>query len=298
MWMTISALLAVVCILLIRHLLSVKKQLRGISRELDKTAAPGYNRLVRVELLDKDVTELAAAINRCIDNQKRLKHDAERAEKNLRQSVSDIAHDLRTPLSVIKGDLQLIKMEDGLSPKCSEYLRVCLEKTDTLKEMSDEFFELAVLESDREFAALSKVNVTNLLMSFIADNEGLIRLSGLEPEIIFPPKTVFAMANEQLLVRMLGNLLGNVIKYSGESFRIILSDDDGCRISFENRLKVGDHPDSEHMFERSYRADKARGSNGAGLGLYIVKLLAQKQNASVSAEIKGNMLSITINFKQ
>lgn len=289
----IAVLLAVVCLALIIRLAMMKKQLRVIRRELDRTADADYDRLVTISLFDNDVTELAASINRSIDSRKKLKRDAEQAEESLRRSVSDIAHDLRTPLSVIKGDLQLILRED-MPPRCREYAEICLEKTERLKEMSDEFFELAVLESDRSPAELVQVNLTNLLMKFIAENEGVIRLSGLEPEITLPPKTVFIMADEQLVMRMLGNLLGNVLKYSRDSFSIELTEQGSVTISnpVADKSLV-----PERLFDRTYRGDSARGGSGAGLGLYIVKLLAQKQGAEVGAEVKKGRLAVTVSFK-
>lgn len=290
----IALLLAAVCVWLAVHLLMVKAQLRAIRRELDRTAEVGYDRLISVTLVDNDVTELAASVNRSIDSRKKLKSDAEQAELSLRQSVSDIAHDLRTPLSVIKGELQLILRED-ISPRCREYAEICLEKTERLKEMSDEFFELAVLESDKTEAKLYRVNLTNLVMRFIAENEGIIRLSGLEPEIMLPPKTVFVMADEQLIGRMLGNLLGNVLKYSRGSFSLTLTEDG--RIILSNPVS-----DStlipERLFDRTYRGDSARSGSGAGLGLYIVKLLAEKQGGTVAAALKDGRLSVTVAFKQ
>lgn len=286
-------LLAVACVWLIVYLLMLKRQLKTMTRELDRTAQADYDRLVRISLVDKDITELAAAINRSIDNQKKLKIDAEQAETSLRRSVSDIAHDLRTPLSVIKGDLQLILRED-IPPRCRELTQICLEKTERLKEISDEFFELAVLESDRSAVPVSRINLTNLLMKFIAENEGVIRLSGLEPEISLPPKTVFVMADEQLVMRMLGNLLGNVLKYSRESFSLTLTEQGELTVS----NPVTDKSlSAERLFERTYRGDSARNGSGAGLGLYIVKLLAEKQGAQVSAAVENGRLGVTISFK-
>lgn len=290
----IIALLAVLCVWLIIYLLMMKRQLKNIRRELDRTAASDYDRLITVSLFDNDVEELAASVNRSIDHQKKLKRDAEQAEISLRQSVSNIAHDLRTPLSVINGDLQLILRDEQISPRCREYVQVCLDKTKRLTEMSDEFFELAVLESDRSAAALSRVNMTNLLMQFIAENEGIIRLSGIEPEISLPPKTVFVMADEQLVMRMLGNLLGNVLKYSCGSFSLALTEDGKMIVSnpASDRTLV-----PERLFERTYRGDSARSGSGAGLGLYIVKLLAEKQDGTASAAVENGQLAVKVKFK-
>lgn len=290
----ISIVLAIALIVLAVQLLSLKSEMRKLKTELELTRNKSYNRQLTVSLIDKDFSALATEMNKNLDYQKRLKLESERAERNLKQSVSDIAHDLRTPLTVIKGNLQMLEQEEKLSERGMEYLRICSEKSESMKQMADEFFELSVLESDSTEAALSKVNITNLLMQFIADNEAVIRSCRLTPEIIFPEKTVFARADEQLMMRMFSNLLNNIVKYAESEFTIALETDGSkCRITFSNPVN-SEHIDVEHLFDRTYRADKSRHGTSAGLGLYIVKLLAEKQSAQVAAIIENNVLKIPI----
>ncbi|MBR1823939.1 MAG: HAMP domain-containing histidine kinase [Ruminococcus sp.] len=296
MWAVIALLLAVTVIILLVYIFNMKKQLRTISSELDKTAENGYDRLVRISLFDEDVNEVASAVNREITHRKQLKMELQRTEESLRSAVSDIAHDLRTPLSVVKGDLQLIARSDTLDADSRHYVDICIAKTDEMKAMSDSFFELAVLESDTSLVELKKINMTNLLMQFIAENEGLIRLSGLEPDIVLPPKTVFVMGDEQFIMRILGNLLGNVVKYSCGSFRLELCIDG--RLIMANPVPDGQVPDTEQLFERMYRGNSARQGSGAGLGLHIVKLLADKMQAKVYGETVENELRIMLEMKQ
>lgn len=294
----VCIVLAIVCLVFIGHIVSLKIEMRRVKKELELNRDKNYNRQITVSLIDKDFSALAAEMNRNLDYQKQLKLESECAEKSLKQSVSDIAHDLRTPLTVIKGNLQMIEREGNLSERGLGYLRVCEEKSDAMKKMADEFFELSVLESDSTDTVLSKVNLTNLLMQFIADNEAVIRSCHLKPDIVFPERTVFVQADEQLLMRMFSNLLNNIIKYAEDEFRIILeAAEDKCRLVFSNRVS-DTGIDVEHLFERTYRADKSRHGASAGLGLYIVKLLAQKQGAEVSAGLKENILSfiLTINM--
>ncbi len=285
--------LLVVCIMLSVHIFSLKKQMKSIKNELPLTRDKGYNRQLTVTLIDNDLSAMVTEINHNLDYQKKLKFKTEQAERILKQSVSDIAHDLRTPLTVIKGNLQMIEKEEKLTPRGYEYLRVCMEKADAMKIMADDFFELSVLESDSTPVTLNKVNITNILMEFIADHESIIRANNLTPRIIFPEKTVFARADEAMLMRMLSNLLNNVIKYGKEVFTLMLETKEQCIITISNGIENSEL-EADKLFDRAYRGDKARRGNGAGLGLYIVKLLAEKQNAQVKAEISNNELSISI----
>lgn len=290
--------LLIVCISLILRLISIRRSMREITNELILTRDEGYNRQLTVELSDSVLEEMAAEMNRNLDYQKKLKDESDKAERILKQSVSDIAHDLRTPLTVIKGNLQMIVLEDGLSEKSRGYLAASSEKCSEMKRMADDFFELSLLESDSSPVKLSKVNITNLLMQFLADSEAVIRGKELVPDVIFPERTVFALADEDLVRRMLGNLLNNVLKYAVESFCITLSvSENECGIVFSNAVKKGTEIDAEKLFERTYRADKARSGNGAGLGLYIVKLLSEKQQGRVMAECENDRLSVGVYLK-
>lgn len=295
MW-RIAAIAAIICcMMLVVYLLALKRQMRNITDELDRTAKHSYNRLVRIPLFDNDLNSLTSAINREIDDRKRMKIKSEETEKALRQAISDIAHDLRTPLSVIKGELQIMNSNSDNDPEQKSYIDVCIRKTDELKNMADGFFELALLESRDECPEMKRINLTNLLMQFIAENEGLIRLNSLEPEIIFPDSTVFAMGDEEYLKRILGNLLGNVIKYSSGSFTLRLTDNG--EISIANPVGNAEAIDTERIFDRSYRADPSRKSGSAGLGLYIVRLLCDKISAEASASADTNSLTVTIKLR-
>lgn len=295
-FIAICAVLFIVCIRLAVRIFALKREMRNIKNELPLTRHISYNRQLTVAILDKDLSEMTAEMNRNLDYQKRLKYETERGERNLKQSVSDIAHDLRTPLTVIKGNLQMLEREEQLSPRGLDYLRVCMEKSDAMKAMADDFFELSVLESDRSEPVMTKINVTNALMQFIADNEAVIRTNNLTPSIVFPEKSVFITADEAMLMRMLGNLLNNVIKYARSSFGIELSADEKCTITFSNAVDPSQQFDAEHLFDRTYRGDKARQGGGAGLGLYIVRLLAEKQGARVCAKRENDVLFISVAF--
>lgn len=298
-WMIISSILLIILVAFVWYLIALKKQIRRIKEELTPTREREYNKQLTISLFDKDLTRLSTEINYNLDYQKKLKYDAALSGTRLKQSVSDIAHDLRTPLTVIKGNLQMLDADDAYTPKEKAYLNTCREKADVLKNMVDDFFEMSVLESDSTDVTLKEIDATKLLMQFVVDHEAVIREHGLTPDIRLLEKTVFIRADLQMLTRMLGNMLGNVIKYARDCFGIYteIRTDGSLDIIFENVVSDTDKIDVNHMFERTYRGSRARTGQGAGLGLYIVKLLAEKQNASVYAEIKDKKLITHMIFK-
>ena len=296
-WKIGAILLTIFCLGLVFWMLRMKKQLRSIREELEATRDKSYNRQLQVDLFDRDLTDMAAELNRNLDYQKQLKVETEKAEKAIRQSVSDIAHDLRTPLTVVKGNLQMLRMEESLSDKGKQYVEVCAQKADEIREMADDFFQLSLLESDLEAVELKRMDLTEALLQFLTAREALIRTNHMEPEVIFPQKSIFVLADEKLLDRMLGNLLNNVFRHAkGDRFLIRLEEKEEAVITFANEVEAPESLHLESLFERTYRGDKARSGNGAGLGLYIVKLLAGKQKATVSAAIIENKLEISVHL--
>lgn len=299
MWMGIGLILGLLCILLGLYIRAMKKQLREWSMELLLTQEASYNRQLTMALFDKDLMELGIQINHNLDYQKRMKLEAEKAEKSIRQNVADIAHDLRTPLTVIKGNLQMLTAEESLSEKGVKYLEVCAEKTEEMHRMAEDFFALSVLESDMEAVELKRVDLTELLLQFLIRQEAVIRTRGMEPQVHFPSKSIFVLVDEQLMVRVLGNLLNNVLRHGkGDSFQIRLEESkEECIISFVNELDMAQELDIDALFDRTYRGNRMRSGSGAGLGLYIVKLLVQRQKGRVFANVEENTLAISVGFR-
>ncbi len=284
----------VLCSVLFIMLFMIKANIKEITRELKKTREADYDRQLRVILNDRDMEELAKELNLNLDHQKELKLKEESAKKQLEQSVADIAHDLRTPLTVVKGNLQMLASEK-LSEEGRQYLEVSSRKAETLKNMVDEFFEMSVLESDTQPVKLKQTDIVAFMAQFIIDHETLIRDKGLTPDIDLPEKSVFIEANEELMGRVFSNLLANICKYAKESFRISVSAEER-KVILSNRIVSHDEIDIEHIFDRTYRADKARREGSAGLGLYIAKLLMEKQKGNIIADISDGEIHFILSF--
>lgn len=295
----IIIVLSLICFGLLCYLLLIKKQIRDITGELKENRKEGYNKQARVQLFDRDLTELTKECNYNLDYQTRLKRKNRIQEETSKRAISDIAHDLRTPLTVVKGNLQLMEQEGNLGGKEQQYLQVCEAKTEELKYMVNEFFELSMLESDTSVAEISVVNITSLLMNVILEHELLIREQGLTPKLNLPEKTLLVQGNDKLLERIFENLLGNIFKYAKEQFSVsLIEETDCCKVEFSNPIEKENTIDVEHIFDRTYMADCSRHKTGTGLGLFIVKLLAEKQGAKVYARKTEDWLTISLELKK
>ncbi len=289
-------ILSLLVIYLLVKVITMKSSIRNIRIELGKTKEENYNRQIRATLMDREVEKLAAEINENLDYQKNLKLDSAKSRQQLEESISDIAHDLRTPLTVVKGNLQMMRNEN-LSDKGREHLDISFKKADTLKEMVDEFFEMSVLESDQNVLELSKIDVPVFLSEFIIENEALIREKDLTPNISLPEKSIYIKADPKSLSRVFSNIFGNIYKYAKGEFEAKVEVVDGnCIITMANEVSNPEDIDINRIFDRTYRADKARTAGGAGLGLYIAKLLVEKQKGNIEAKLEDKKLKFVISF--
>lgn len=292
-YIVIGVLLAVIVILFI-YIHAIKKMLNKMKKDIAKSKDVSYNRQITVDIFDNDVSNLAKEINELLDYQKKLGYETEQLQDKMKKSVSDIAHDLRTPITVINGNLQLME-KAGLDEKQKEYARICKVKTASLKSIVDDFFEMSLLESDQIPVELGKRDLTGFAAQFMIDHESVIRQHDLEPVINIPDKSVFIKADSQLLVRIFDNMLNNIFKYAIHSFSMDVLEDG--TVVFKNKILDGSSIDIDRLFDRSYKGDKARTDSASkGLGLYIVKLLAEKQGAETKAYIEKGMLCISIKF--
>ena len=281
---------------LVVRLMLIKSNLKNMKEMLKKTRDTGYNKQLNISLVDKDLENLAREINDNLEYQKSLKLQAIKNKKELEQSISDIAHDLRTPLTVIKGNIRMLESED-LSDKGREYLDISSRKAETLKRMVDEFFEMSVLESESGVVTFARIDIISFLTDFIIENEAIIRKNNIEPIISFPEEAIYIRADYDLLSRVFNNLISNIIKYAKGSFDLsVVRDRENVHIKVSNHISDTYDIEVEHIFDRTYRADKARSEGSAGLGLYIVKLLVEKQGGSIIAYIEGDKLVFDMSF--
>lgn len=295
----IIVILAIALILALFYIVLIKIQMKKTRKELKKTREDGYNKMLTVTLADKDQELLTEEINRNLEYQNEKKIQAEGERAKLKQSISDIAHDLRTPVTVIRGNLQMIEKSGTLNSDEAEKLRICLDKSNDLKMMVDEFYELSYFESEDVELSTEHIDVTDFVANFIIDNEALLRKKDYEPQVVLPEKSIFIDADPALLRRILSNLLTNVLRYSEEYLLIEVKEKEECvEILMENEA-TGEYIDVERIFDRTYRADKVRTNGGpGGLGLYIVKILSEKMNGRVFAKNENNAFRIGVSFEK
>ena len=289
---TCVCLLVILCVLLWKYI-SLKKNIRHFSHELEKLKDSDYRQPVKVTDFDKDLVELAVKVNEHTDIQRQLGVEYEDRKKQLGTAISGISHDFRTPLTAALGYLQMIEKSSELSDKNAEYLGIAMQKNQYLKELSDEFFELTKIENGGEELSIEDINLSNLLTEILLEQHSWIAESNIKTNFEIYDGIVI-QADVHCLTRILNNLMSNAQKYTADSFVVTLKQDGDCvTLCVSNTLADSTAIEIERVFEPFYRMT-ARTAGGSGLGLYVVKLLCDRLGWTVGAELNDDVFSVLI----
>lgn len=266
----------------------MKKSAREIREKMAEKLSEDTNTLIDISSSDKDMRELAAALN---DELATLRHErrlCRQGDKELKDAVTNISHDLRTPLTAICGYLDLLEREE-MSVRVRQYLEQIENRTEVMKQLTEELFRYSVVAAAREFE-LERLCVNDVLEESLATFYGAVSQRGITPEITITEKRIERITDRSALTRVFGNIITNALKYSSGDLFVEMTED--CVITFANSSDNLERVSAERLFDRFYTVET--GSNSTGLGLSIAKLLVEQMNGSISAEIRDSKLFITV----
>lgn len=287
----LKVLLVIGIVYTLIRFISLKKQLRKIEKQI-------YNKeRVNITLNDKDIENLAATINNNMQEQKQVEIDIMNREERLKQNISDIAHDLRTPLASIRGYITLL--DNCTEQEKKEYINIIERKSEELNLLISNFYEISLFDNSSLKIQTTSIDIVQVIMEIVISNYALIKNNEIEIDNRLPEKQIKIYGEELTCKRIIQNLISNSIKYSNGYISIQLDEfDNEVIFTIKNSVLELKESDLEHLFERFYTVDKSRNRSGSGLGLYIVKLLLKKIGGEVrDISLEEGILSISIMFK-
>lgn len=286
----IVALTLCVMLLLLKFLL-LRHSIREVAEELDEKLKTDTNTLISISTGDRAVQTLAAQINEQLAALRRERLRLQNGDAELKAAVTNMSHDLRTPLTAICGYLDLLEREPH-SDNSKRYLAVMRERTDAMCALTQELFQYSVITSTVDKLILQPVCLNDLLEQSLAGFYGALTGRGITPKIQMPEQVVVRKLDAAAIRRVLDNILSNAVKYSDGDLCVFLTGQG--EITFANHAKNLGGVQAERLFDRFYTVETAR--HASGLGLSIAKLLTEQMGGSITANYYDGMLSISVSF--
>ncbi len=291
--MFLSAGLFLAVLILSVKILMMKKSAREIERSTKEKLENDTNTLISISSSDKDMKALASSLNSelRILREKRQKYVSGDAE--LKNAVTNISHDLRTPLTAICGYLDLLEKEEQ-TESGKRYLKIIRERTSAMRSLTQELFGYSVAASSEAALETEEVSLNDVLEQSLAAFYGVLSEREIAPKIELAAAPVMRMLNRNALRRVFDNILNNAAKYSDGDLEVRLSSTG--TVSFSNAAKKLDVVQTERLFDRFFTVETGGGSTG--LGLSIAKLLTEKMGGSIAAEYREGRLIVSLEFNE
>ncbi len=286
---------ALLCVALFRREAQMVEIIQGINRI--RGGEVEYQ--LDVEKLQGELRELALAVNHIGEGIRRAVSQSTREEKQKADLITNVSHDIKTPLTSIINYVDLLKRLDLQEERAGQYLSVLEEKSQKLKALADDLVELSKISSGNIQLNMERMDLVELIEQAHGEMEEFFSLASLELCKKIPSHSLWIEADSQRMWRVLQNLFQNIHKYAMPGTRVYLEleEDQKQAICYiKNISREALPPDGEDFTERFYRGDSARGGEGSGLGLSIAKSLVEAQKGRFYVRTDGDLFKIKLVF--
>lgn len=285
----VYGLLSIIIVILCVKIYLMQRSAREIADAFTDRLKTDTNTLIDISSHDKYMCALADSINRELKTLRMERQRYTQGDRELKTAITNISHDLRTPLTAICGYLDVMKRAEK-SPDIERYLGIIADRAELMKQLTEELFGYSVILSADGVHEIEEVSVNQALEDSIMGYYAAMSEKGIEPRVNITEKKIVKNLNRASLSRVFSNLLNNALKYSDGDLEITMSDT-GV-ITFANTASGLTSVQVERLFDRFYTVEAAR--NSTGLGLSIAKTLIEQAGGRISAEYAENRLVITI----
>lgn len=293
LWKIMVFFLLVIIFALLLKIFYMRKAIREIKRGFSEKLYTDTNTPIMLFSHDKLVSSLANDINVELKELQKQKHRYIQGDKELKNAITNISHDLRTPLTTICGYLNLLDKEEK-SEHIARQLSIIKNRTFALKQLVEELFRYTTIISDTENSVYTETVINNVLEDCISSYYAIFKEKGITPNINLCEQKIVRSVDKTALLRIFNNIIDNAIKYSEGDLTISLFENG--KIVFSNHTSDLNEIQIGKLFDRFYTVNTARKSTG--LGLSIAKALIEKMDGNISADYINNVLSIIVKLNE
>lgn len=290
-WFYLFLIVLFLLIILIIKNIIMKNEISNISESLLNILKSDTNNLITIGTNDKNLKQLANILNKSLKDLRTLELEYKNGNQELKSSITNISHDLRTPLTAIRGYLDLIDSKN-LNKKQINYLKVIDSKVKDLTELTEQLFDFSKSIDIQNEVKKENICINDILEESIVSFYSLFKEHNITPKIEICNEKVVRLLNENMLKRIFENIISNAIKYGKNDFNVKLYSNG--KIEFSNKTDTLDSISLEKIFTRYYTVKSAKKSNG--IGLSIAKQLVDLSDGQIKAIYKNSNLIIEVIF--
>lgn len=291
LWVLIGILIIII-VLLIAKICILKKSADEIADGFADRLASDTNTLISISSRDRHMRNLAKKINIELSKLKKDRQRFQQGDLELKDAVTNISHDLRTPLTAVCGYLDLLEKEE-CSADAARYIRVIRNRTEALTQLTEELFRYSVFTTISDGTSTEPVILNRLLEESISAYYAILKQNHISPRISLPDTKVSRMLNRSACSRIFSNLISNAIKYSDGDLEITLRE--SGEIIFSNHASHLDEVQAGRLFDRFYTVETAS-ADSTGLGLSIARALTEQMGGKIDAAYKNGILYVRVIF--
>ena len=292
LWAVIGIMALIIIALLIKIYI-LQKAAKEIDNAFADRLITDTNTLIDISSGDRVMRHLASSINKELRKLRAERHRFQQGDTELKNAVTNISHDLRTPLTAICGYLDLLEQEEK-SEKVTRYVMAIQNRAEVLKQLTEELFRYSIIMSVQEPVQLEPLCVNDLLEQSLVSFYAALTKSGITPQIDITEKKIIRPLNRTAFLRVLSNILNNAVKYSDGDLNVVLSETG--EITFSNTAQNLNDVQVGKLFNRFFSVETAR--NSTGLGLAIAKTLVEQMHGTITAHYCDGVLSVWLDFSQ
>ena len=269
----------------------LRRAIREAADELDEKLRTDTNTLISISSGDRAIRALAARMNRQLAALRQERLRLQNGDAELKNAVTNISHDLRTPLTAICGHIELL-LQEPLPETAARRIEIIRERAETMRDLTEELLKYSLISASADDLRMEMVSLNDVLEQSIAGLYGALTARGIQPQIDMPNAPVVRTLDKVALRRILDNVIENAVRYSDGDLSAALAPDGEIRI--ENSAANLTAVQAARLFDRFYTVHSVRG--GTGLGLSIAKGLTEKMGGEIGADVRAGRLCVRIRF--
>lgn len=290
----VIGVLFVIVLILICILISYQRQVKDICRQLYFLRNHDTNMLITKELNLGNIEELTKLLNELLKERKKERIENVKKEKMIADTYTNLSHDIRTPLTSLDGYFQLLETAEDEADR-KRYIQIIQERIASLNEMLEELFTYTKLQNETYTFPLERVNINHLLKETVFSYYDNWTAQGIAPKFDIAKEPIYIRGNVSALRRIIQNIIKNGLDHGNKEIEIqLLKNRTMAELVFKNQVPEDLQIDVDRIFERFYKADKARSKNSTGLGLSIAKGFVEKMDGEITAKAEAGWFEIKV----